>query len=641
MFHKYVSFTNILKEYFLKNKFVKRSWSKEGIGGLTDEIHNEVIQRKKNTFDKSNNLKKPKRRKNIGFKKDECLDWILSDGNVFQVRTKMKRNVQSKRKLRRHGDLYVDSYNSLKIGKHPIRNSTRPQKFSKPPIESSIFYNQNKALFDEFDVNVDRCVISKGCWHTNKSTLQRQLISEIEGEYSRVDKGMNIRMFDRSARNVIRKLGIETLPTCGKEQIFYTSYNAETYAGFRYDQYLKKTKKKEALLDAVKLAVKRWDRIEAGNFSRNDIMPSIYTIGARNKRDFSYEEDESANSRVVHMPEFHVELTSGPWTDQITDFFKNRKTGPIFIGNSFLDYERLDSALNIGGEVLEGDWRRFDSTIYVIIKICTIAVERLFYALDDENIDNHFIAIFDSIGINDYYTPGGNMIRAFHGLPSGVKSTGITGSIINNFALDKCINDGANKDFNYVTGGDDFDLACRVVGKICKEFIEDFKERAIAIGMRLKFLKVKHTSSNYLEDLPCFYKYVVTVDKKPAIPTSAMLERVFMPWNKNYTTLSELCKFLDDVMPSLGNPGSNLILYYLFYQFCMQRFLKRKIELSYIITKHHLVYNKMMQKKEMPDRFEDANFMIPLTTIRNTVILKTEWLTKLDCFVEKLVLNFV
>lgn len=48
-------------------------------------------------------------------------------------------------------------------------------------------------------------------------------------------------------------------------------------------------------------------------------MPSIYTIGARNKRDYSYEDGETASSRIVHMPEFHAELTSSVWTDAITD----------------------------------------------------------------------------------------------------------------------------------------------------------------------------------------------------------------------------------------------------------------------------------------------------------------------------------
>jgi len=73
---------------------------------------------------------------------------------------------------------------------------------------------------------------------------------------------------------------------------------------------------------------------------------------------------------------------------------------------------------------------------------------RCFSDLDNESIDNHFLGIFDSIGIKDYYCPGGRVFRCSHGLPSGVKATNLLGTIINLLALDYCINDGANRKFN-------------------------------------------------------------------------------------------------------------------------------------------------------------------------------------------------
>jgi len=72
------------------------------------------------------------------------------------------------------------------------------------------------------------------------------------------------------------------------------------------------TKKKDCVLDALKLAKERWEYIEnSEEVTRAKLKPSIYSIGARNKRDVSYEDGELATSRVVHMPEFHCELTCG------------------------------------------------------------------------------------------------------------------------------------------------------------------------------------------------------------------------------------------------------------------------------------------------------------------------------------------
>lgn len=76
-------------------------------------------------------------------------------------------------------------------------------------------------------------------------------------------------------------------------------------------------------------------------------------------------------------------------------------------------------------------------------------------------LDNHFIAIFDTVGIKDYYIPGGRVFRAFHGLPSDVKSTNLLGTIINLIALDWCTGTRTNRSFDYVAGGDDFVISAR------------------------------------------------------------------------------------------------------------------------------------------------------------------------------------
>lgn len=190
---------------------------------------------------------------------------------------------------------------------------------------------------------------------------------------------------------------------------------------------------------------------------------------------------------------------------------------------------------------------------------------RCFYDLDDEKIDNHFIAIYDSVGIKDYYLPGGYLVRAIHGLPSGVKSTNLIGTIINNIALNYCLDDGkGNKKYNLVTGGDDFCVSCKLKINDLESFLNTFEERAEEIGMKLKFLHVKDFTDKKIVKKPTFYKYCIA-DGEPIIPTASVLERVFMPWNKIYSSNLEMLEFLNEVLPSLASPRSHLILFYIFY----------------------------------------------------------------------------
>lgn len=106
------------------------------------------------------------------------------------------------------------------------------------------------------------------------------------------------------------------------------------------------------------------------------------------------------------MPEFHNEINSAVWVEQITNCIKEEERGPISIGNSMLKYDRLKDTLN-HDNVLEGDWKPFDSRLYITNIIIGISILRLYFDIDDREIDYHFFALFDTIGIKDYITPGG------------------------------------------------------------------------------------------------------------------------------------------------------------------------------------------------------------------------------------------
>ena len=69
------------------------------------------------------------------------------------------------------------------------------------------------------------------------------------------------------------------------------------------------------------------------------------------------------------------------------------------------------------------------------------------------------------------------MIRAFHGLPSGVKCTNLIGSVINLLAQDFCCSNNNNKDKNYIAGGDDFVVGCKKVFNDLLVVLKNFQRR--------------------------------------------------------------------------------------------------------------------------------------------------------------------
>lgn len=104
------------------------------------------------------------------------------------------------------------------------------------------------------------------------------------------------------------------------------------------------------------------------------------------------------------MSKFHNELDSTIWIEQISDETKRVKNGPIYIEKSLIWYERFKRDTENCQNIIEGDWKRFDSRFYLTNIIIGLSILRLYSGLEDEEINNHFITILDTIGIKDYYT---------------------------------------------------------------------------------------------------------------------------------------------------------------------------------------------------------------------------------------------
>jgi len=130
----------------------------------------------------------------------------------------------------------------------------------------------------------------------------------------------------------------------------------------------------------------------------------------------------------------------------------------------------------------------------------SVAVWRCFFDLNDPKVDQHFIGIYYSLILKDYYLPGGKVFRIFHGLPSGVKETSLLGSIINLIAQIFCIGPGLAKHFNFIVGGDDFVTMCKIDGLNEDDLRSKFMKRATLLGIKIKFLDIKHHNSKNLKD---------------------------------------------------------------------------------------------------------------------------------------------
>lgn len=483
------------------------------------------------------------------------------------------------------------------LGRHIVRNGDRQQYSRRTPDPLSEFANMHKPILDEFGIDIDKVVTINGCFKTNKSTLQRTMIPPSNSPFSSKPDIKLIYKKELAIKSAIRKIKIPQLAKCELDDIYTTKFNLNTYAGFTFDEYLDKPLKRDALDDALIIAKKRWQNISKANnesrcITRNEIFPHTFSVGARNKREDSYENGDDVKSRAVHMPEFHGELCDSPWIDQISDYIKDKGKGPIYIGNNITKYDRLYNDFYSCGQIIEGDVVKFDSSLFITDIIIAVSLARLFYDIDDTEIDNHFVAIFDTIGIKDYITPGGYVYRLIHGLPSGVKSTSLFGSIINLINLLHVTRSYSHRNINYCVGGDDFLIGIRN-GRY-SEIIDKITSEGENIGYEFKLLVEKSFSAENYDDRPTFYKYTID-DNEPIVPTKVILERMLFPWNKKYTTNSSVLKFLHDLIPSLGSPRTSCFLFYKLYSVLYEQVTGITITLEQVYNMHQYFYLKVLK----------------------------------------------
>lgn len=496
----------------------------------------------------------------------------------------------------------VDNENAFKHKtKSDVRIATRRQRWFKPPEVATDFYNMFPELFNSFEeFNLNNHCVVEGCFESNRHTIQEQMdCSNFDGSALPTEK--HYRLIETAIRDSVRKLKIPEFKGVDITDIRDFDFDLDTKPGYRYEHYLLKQSKRECVNEAVFLAEERYANIinaskEGRVVDRNEIIPGIYTIGARNKRETEPEVGDNLVSRAVHMPEFHVELHGGIFSDLITTYIVEKQDGPVFIGNSFLKSERYEKLMLDNYSAVEGDWKKFDSTLCNALIISALSICRCYFP-EGITYDNHFIAILDSLVIKDYHVVGGNVYRLLQGLPSGSKWTNLLGSIINLIALNYTFSDVKYHERSFAVGGDDFVVFFKNKVESLEALCDIAEYKASEIGMTFKFIKIKeYKHSNNIDDYPVFYKYTV-FNGVPIIPLESVLERTLSPWNKKYSSTSDVLEFLDNLLPSMGHPSSSCLIFYYYYQFCYYRLTGKMIPIDNIITAHFRIFHKMFKVK--------------------------------------------
>lgn len=531
-----------------------------------------------------------------------------------------------------------DNVNSLKCGKIHIRKGTRPQTYFKAPQNAFDFYNMNKEVFDAYAFDLNKSVVVNGCYETNRHTLEQTAIqSNAAPELRVLPTYEEFLKYKDVILTIVDKLKIQQIGNPIFEQCLMSHFKPDSQPGFTQVFLNNNHTKLKAFKTSSKVARNIYNKLNnianvahkhlVDEFIKNKPkVKGLYSIGARNKRDYTYENYELASSRAVHMPEFHNEIVISAWMDGVNESLKLNTRGPLYIGNSITTYERLERDIKNNTSHIEGDWKRFDSTYRIMSLIVCTCITRLYYPLFSKRADVHFFWIFYVHLIKDYYIPGGYVIRILNGLPSGTKCTSIWNSIFNLFALLNCCSFLNFKKLNFAVGGDDFIIMYK--DKVTEQDVQTISDNSAKLGMKFKFCVLKDINSNNVSDFPFFYKYSVK-NSLPIAKPVFLMERILAPQNLKIKSNIEYLIFLDAQLPTLGYPSTTHLLFYSIYKNTYNRVFssydsKFKMTIKRIFKMHYDSYNTYRYSYKKRTSCDDDTFTFENLKIVNKPATKNE-----------------
>lgn len=416
---------------------------------------------------------------------------------------------------------------SFHIGKFPAKFGSRPNKFSYPDeVTMAYFYQRGISQGNPYLNSPRNYVHVSGTWDTNFHTIQRQMDT---GKESPGISSESYKKWRPSLRASLSKLGAVELSCVPSERdIDSVELSGDTYSGCRWDKFFGLSTKLRASGYAREVARELF-RKTSRQFTPSD---SLWTIGGREAReDECLVEEGDVTSRGVHMPEVHEEILNFLWSRPVEKFFHSKADGPIWLGHSFNDggWKRLKRNLDFSSSVIEGDWKKFDSSVSEEKIVIAMAIIRSFYPRE-RWIDRHFLRITDQLVFKNYVTPGGLMFRMCSGIPSGSAFTALLNSVVNFICLNRVCYEklGLRRRNSYrlAIGGDDFLIFLRRP----KGAIEEVVEYSLSeLGMELKEnSKWTCPYPDRILDSPSFYKNII-YNGLPTIRPDHLYERLLAP----------------------------------------------------------------------------------------------------------------
>lgn len=397
------------------------------------------------------------------------------------------------------------------IGKFPGRVGSRPHKVYKPDAALNMYYDlRGKSLSLP---NPDNYRVVSGSWDTNRSYCQLMADTSRKGrEFSKESVSAYLPIIQR----YIAKLGIRKIFSPTVEDLKRAEVSVETDSGPRWHYLMKMPKKRDCLPYALNVSKRAMHETFRGNW----VPQGLYSVGGREvTKDDAYEDDEEITSRGVLMPETHEFLLETIYSRPIEKFFFNLQKGPIYLGQSMKHngWHRLEKDLMWGEKVLEGDWKKYDTSVSNELIVLGMCILRLFYRRGKE-IDFMFMRFISNLTYKKVVTPGGFMYQFSSSVPSGSSWTSILTSIINFLILSRVCHDKFeirnHKEVRFVIGGDDHLIIFKNFSSRIQHltsFGEDFLKEEIEkiTGMVLKNFMICDPFPEDIARSPSFFKTIV------------------------------------------------------------------------------------------------------------------------------------
>jgi len=438
--------------------------------------------------------------------------------------------------------IITNGIESKYIGKFPAKVGTRPQKFKYTSNSLKLLY---KLKGEEYNLpNPENFALVGGSWDTNRGYVQ--LISNSSNNSPKFSLKSYYKYLPTLQR-YLSKLQITTLPTPKIEDIYNVEFSPDTNPGPRWDYLLGMKTKGAAAHAALPLCKKLYSNIMKGEWRSE----SLYSIGGREvRKDDLDEEDKVIDSRGILMPEMHEFLLESIYSRPIETLFTLRESGPLYLGSSFkhAGFSRFQRDLAFSNSILEGDWKKYDTSVSNELIILGIAIMRAFYE-DSQRIDRVFLHFVSNLVYKRIITPGGFIYEFSSSVPSGSCFTSILNSIINFLILSKMCDENLKiinpSNVRFAIGGDDFLIFLKYSLDDLKRITKDdfvttmFNET----GMMLKNFSVSEPFPKNINDCASFYKTILW-NGVPTIRPDHLFEVIYTP-NSMIKNSWELLPFLD------------------------------------------------------------------------------------------------